>query len=293
MTGGYDNALVVLYQAPLEAFVAERKRLAAELKTSGDKPGAARLAKLPRPPVTAWVVNQLYWHVPALFAELLESAGRVRDGDAKALASHREALSKLRARATKLLGEASHGASEATLRRVSMTLSALAAAGSFDPDPPGALSADREPPGFEVFGIGAAGSGPVPAARPTRPAPVPAKVAAGSAEREEKDAETKRRAADADERARREKERARAEAEAEQRRLEEQARREAAAREKRRVERARLKQSSDGARTELEARERDAVDLRRQLASAERALQRARESANTAAERLAEFDAED
>jgi hypothetical protein len=51
------------------------------------------------------------------------------------------------------LADAGKSASEATLRRVTSTLTALAATGSFDPDPPGALKGDRDPPGFDVVGL--------------------------------------------------------------------------------------------------------------------------------------------
>jgi len=36
----YDDAVASLFQVPLDQFVTERKRLAAELKAAGDKPGA-------------------------------------------------------------------------------------------------------------------------------------------------------------------------------------------------------------------------------------------------------------
>ena len=73
MVTSYERAVAELYQGPLETFVAERKRLSAELKGSGDKTGASRLAKLARPPISAWVVNQLYWRERETFEELLES----------------------------------------------------------------------------------------------------------------------------------------------------------------------------------------------------------------------------
>jgi hypothetical protein len=153
MATSYEQAVSALYQGPLESFVAERKRLAAELKGAGDKDGANRLSKLARPPISAWVVNQLYWRERDSFDELLASAAELRQGDLTATSAHREALATLRHRAAALLTEAGHGATEATLRKVTTTLSALAASGGFDPDPPGALSADREPPGFEAFGF--------------------------------------------------------------------------------------------------------------------------------------------
>jgi hypothetical protein len=144
----YDVALTTLYQAPHEGFVAERKRLAAELKAAGHKDAAAKLAKLERPPISAWAINQLYWRERKAFDALLETAESWRKGAAGAASAHRDAATGLRKKAAKILSEAGHSANEATLRRVSSTLSALAAAGGFDPDQPGALRADRDPPGF-------------------------------------------------------------------------------------------------------------------------------------------------
>ncbi|HET9627354.1 MAG TPA: hypothetical protein VFP84_38610, partial [Kofleriaceae bacterium] len=161
----YDDAVAALYQAPVDQFVAERKRLAAELKAAGDKADAARLAKLARPPISAWAVNQLWWRARDAFDELFATAHRLRDGKLDAMAPHREAIAKLRAHAAKILSDAEHGATEATLRKVTQTLSALAATGSWDPDPPGALTADRDPPGFEAVGIAA------PAVHAPAPAP--------------------------------------------------------------------------------------------------------------------------
>ena len=58
----YDEAVTALYQAPVSSFIAERKRLAGELRDAGDKAGATKLGKLAKPTLSAWVVNQLYWH---------------------------------------------------------------------------------------------------------------------------------------------------------------------------------------------------------------------------------------
>jgi hypothetical protein len=156
MASDFDEALTELYRAPLESFVAERTRLAAALKAAGHKHDATRLAKAGRPPISAWAVNQLWWHARDDFDELLETAAQLRKGKLAASGAHRKALTKLTARAHKLLGEAGHGTPDATLRRISMTLSALAAAGGFEPEPPGTLSKDRDPPGFEAFGIASA-----------------------------------------------------------------------------------------------------------------------------------------
>jgi hypothetical protein len=155
MALSYDEAVSALYRSPADGFVAERKRLAAELKAGGDKAGAKRLAKLPRPSLSAWAVNQLWWQARDGFEELLATAARLRSGDLGATRAHRDALAALRVRAAAILEAGSHAVTDAVLRRVTTTLSALAANGGFDPDPPGALSADRDPPGFDAVGLAA------------------------------------------------------------------------------------------------------------------------------------------
>lgn len=150
MPADYDAAVAELYQAPHASFVAERKRLAGELKAAGDKAGATAFAKLGRPTISAWVVNQLWWHARDAFSLLLASAARLRDGDLAANADHRDALHRLKTRAAAMLADAGHGATESTLRRVAQTLAAIAATGSWEPDLAGALATDRDPPGFDA-----------------------------------------------------------------------------------------------------------------------------------------------
>jgi hypothetical protein len=192
----YDEALVALHRAPHADFVAERKRLAAELAAT-DKASAALLTKRTRPSISAWAVNQLYFQERDDFDALLSTAARVRRGNLDATAEHRKVTNKLVAAAGRILESAGHAASEATLRRVSATLSALAAAGGFEPDLPGTLTADRDPPGFEAVGI---------ESLPDRPKPDgEAKSKASASEVREARAAAaveKRRAAEAAERAR-------------------------------------------------------------------------------------------
>ena len=151
MTDRLAAAVEALFRAPLNEFVAERKRLSGELKASGDKQAATKLSQLTRPSVSAWAVNQLWWRQRTAFEALLQAAAQVKAGDREASKQHRDALAELRQQATTLLEEAGNAASEGTLRRIATTLSALAAAGGFAPDPPGGLVADRDPPGFETF----------------------------------------------------------------------------------------------------------------------------------------------
>lgn len=153
MASAYDAALSELYQAPLPQFIAERKRLAGELKANGNAEEAKELGTKAKPPISAWVVNQLWWHARDAFDDLLTSAEKLRKGQLAASGEHRDAIAKLRKRATAILEDAGNNANEATLRRITTTLSAIAASGSFEPDAPGTLSTDRDPPGFEAIGI--------------------------------------------------------------------------------------------------------------------------------------------
>jgi hypothetical protein len=185
----FDAARETLFQAALGDFVAERKRLAAELKAAGDAQSAAQLSKIARPPVSAWTVNQLWWKEREAFEALLEAAAQVKSGDRDASKQHREALAELRERATALLKEAGNAASEGTLRRIATTLAALAASGGFEPDAPGALTADRDPPGFETFVATASSS-------PTKLAAETSKKEQAAAQRHAEEEERKRRAAE-------------------------------------------------------------------------------------------------
>lgn len=232
-----ERALQTLYQAPLDQFVTERTRLAAALRAAGDKTAAADLAKRRRPPISAWAVNQVYWHARDAFDRLLAAAARLRSGDLEATREHREALHAARKRAATLLEKAGHNASDDTLRRVTTTLTALAAAGGFAPDPPGALVADREAPGFDALVLPSghfarAKPGPAPRAVPSRPDP-----------------DAARRAAEVEERRRRQEEAA-----------------------QRRAERHRVETKLRTARTDLDRRERTLAAAQKELRDAERAL---------------------
>jgi hypothetical protein len=281
----YDDAVASLFQVPLDQFVTERKRLAGELKAAGDKGGAAKLAKLARPPISAWVVDQLWWHARDAFEALFETAHRLRDGKLDASAAHRDALAKLRTRAAKLLADAGHGATEATLRRVTQTLSALAAAGGWDPDPPGALSADRDPPGFEAIGISnVALPAPPAATAPAATAPGGApghRADAGAAGAEATVTEADRERHDLAE-ARRRRDREAAEAAALRRAEVERAR--AAA------ERARIEAALHTAQGDVAQRERDVAKLERDLAAARSAVAQAQAAVADLEDRLAQLD---
>jgi flagellar biosynthesis GTPase FlhF len=294
----YDDAVASLFQGPLELFVAERKRLAGELKAAGEPEAAAKLAKLTRPPLSAWVVDQLWWHARAAFEAMFETAQRLRDGKLEATAAHRDAIAKLRAEAAKILTGAEHGATEA-MRRVTQTLAALAAAGGWDPDPPGALSADRDPPGFEAIGISNVVELPATPAgkRDATAEPTPAgahddvhsphdDIRAARERRTAEAAEAAHERRDAAEAARRrdlEAAAARAQAAAELRRAE-------AERAKAAAERQRLEAALRTARGDIAQREREVEKLERDLVQARSMVAQARAVVEGLEERLAQLD---
>ena len=58
-SGALQAAIDRLYGVPLEDFVPERTRAAKELRASGEKDAAKRLAKLPKPTAASWALNHV------------------------------------------------------------------------------------------------------------------------------------------------------------------------------------------------------------------------------------------
>jgi hypothetical protein len=127
-----------LYGLPLERFITERNALAKEFRREGHD-DAARVAKLPKPSIAAWTVNQLVRtegdRVAGLFAsgDALQSAQRellAGRGDARGLRAaadrERAAVDELVEAARKLLTSGDHEPAPVTLERVSDTLHAAA-----------------------------------------------------------------------------------------------------------------------------------------------------------------------
>ncbi|HEU5055266.1 MAG TPA: hypothetical protein VFU21_02020 [Kofleriaceae bacterium] len=277
-----------LYGAPLSRFTAERKRLADALRAEGDRSLAARVAALARPTMAAWVVNQLWRRARGDMDDLMAAGQRMKRGEPGAWQAQRAALARLTAEAGEVLRGDRHAASPATLRRVTSTLQALSAVGSFAPDAPGRLVADRDPPGFEVLGDEADGSPVAAVAAAAAPASAPKRGTAGSGEAGGAGAPAARGRDHEPAAARADKERARAEGRA----AVEQAR--AAAREKaereRQAEKARSRAASLGKtierlRGEIEEMEEKLAGRREALESAKRERDAALDEAERAAPR--------
>lgn len=161
-----------LFKLPLTEFTDARNTLAKRLKQSGRANDANVVKTLAKPSVSAWTVNQLYWHHRDEFEELIAAGQRFRKAQRGgkvaemrgALDARRKALSQLSDLASSLLSDAGHNPTADMIRRVSTTLEAMSALASFSDGPtPGRLSQDVDPPGFESL------ASFVPASRPTKP----------------------------------------------------------------------------------------------------------------------------
>lgn len=201
------DAKLKLFQATPTEFIAVRKSVAAELKAAGLKTEAGEVAKIAKPPITAWAVNQLWWKHEADFNALMTAAKAVRAGDMSEVRTHRKALAKLEEHATALLESVGNSAQESTLRRIETTLSAIAASGSFEPEEAGMLTDDREASGFSALGISSfQAPPPAPPPAPEKPHAPPvdlakerearaAAAAAAAAEKKEREEREARAAA--------------------------------------------------------------------------------------------------
>ena len=152
-----------LYQLPLAEFVQARNDLASQLRGDGDTEAALRVQSLAKPPLSAWAVNQVYWHARPAFDSLARAGQRLRTAQQAALAgrgadvrdaskARDAALVAALEAALDLLQRADHSPTPAMRLRIATNLEALAAYGGRPPAAaPGRLAEDLDPPGFEVF----------------------------------------------------------------------------------------------------------------------------------------------
>jgi hypothetical protein len=158
-----DGEIDALFQIPLSEFTQARNALAGRLKKAGHGEEAERVKGIPKPPASAWTVNQLYWRHQKDIEALLAVGERFRKAQAAQLAGknadlrnllneRREALSTLLTRASNILKDAGHAVSPDATRRIGTTLESLAAWGRTDGAPQaGRLTDDLDPPGFEAL----------------------------------------------------------------------------------------------------------------------------------------------
>ncbi len=128
-----------LYGLPLERFVPERTALARTLRDEGQREEAAKVAKLPKPSIAAWAVNQLVRTQHSAISDLFDAGDALQSAQADLLAGRsdgaalrqaaereRRAVEGLMERARGLLSSEGHELSQATLDRVADTLHAAA-----------------------------------------------------------------------------------------------------------------------------------------------------------------------
>ena len=156
-----DEAVDLVYGAALEAFVSERARLARELRDSGEREAAEQVAKLKKPTVAAWALNQLSRRQRRDVDLLLDAGHRLRQAQEgvvggadrevfeKAQKTQRDALRRLTQQASELLG----GASSQALAQISGTLRAAAVSEEGrELLARGRFTVPLEAEGFDVFG---------------------------------------------------------------------------------------------------------------------------------------------
>jgi hypothetical protein len=154
-----------LYALPPDRFIAARDEAVAEARAAGDREGAARLAKLRRPTVAAWLVNLLALHRPEQLGELLDLASALRDAQHRLRGDELRALSNRRRQAiARLVGQVRGLAVEAgrparetlPLAEVEATLVAALA----DDEVAEAVRAGRLTKATEYAGFGEVPAGP-------------------------------------------------------------------------------------------------------------------------------------
>jgi hypothetical protein len=177
-----SHDLEALFRLPPNEFTAARNALAERAKNAGSVEFAAHVRALTKPPLSAWVVNQLYWRHRDAFDRLIAAGSRMRraqssqlrgkGGDLREpLDARRKAMAELTRLGMSIARESGHAAGPDLLRRVTTTLDALATyAGDSSGPKAGQLTADVDAPGFDVLAT------LVPAARSRPAAHTPSQV---------------------------------------------------------------------------------------------------------------------
>jgi hypothetical protein len=176
-----DDPVAQLYGLPLNDFVPSRDALARELRREGDKERAAEVAKLKRPSVAAWAINQLARRNRKELDLLLDAGHRLRVGQEEALAGgdrakfesarrdHERAVRDLVHAARELLAAERGTSSDQMLSSVERTLRYA----SIDDEErallaSGRLTAEVEATGFDAFAGMALPAAPPPRAAAAR-----------------------------------------------------------------------------------------------------------------------------
>jgi hypothetical protein len=130
--GDGDEDLEGLYALPRDEFIPARTELTRKLKSAGRSDEAAQVAKLRKPSVAAWAVNQLARSEAQTLGELVEAGERLKKAQRSgkdlrtATAARRRLIDQLVRSAEAILKDAGHGDSPSTLQGVAHSLEAIA-----------------------------------------------------------------------------------------------------------------------------------------------------------------------
>ena len=154
------RTLAGLFRVPPEQFTAARNRLVTELRRAGETPAAAAIARLPRPTLVVWAINQAAHQDRAAVDRLLAAAdqlkhaqlGRARTTVSAAAKAYQDAVGALVERSLEHMTGAGHAPTAAARNRVTGTAMAAATDPALrEPLLEGRLTREQTTTGFDVF----------------------------------------------------------------------------------------------------------------------------------------------
>ncbi|WP_129789433.1 hypothetical protein [Promicromonospora panici] len=153
-----DTAVDALYTRPLDEFIAARDAAVRQAVDDGDRLGAERIKRLPKPSVAAWVINRVARDHPDEVAALADLGDELRAATADRDRGRIRALDHLRRERTEGLVRIVREAGEvggrpvsaAVLDRLTETLTAAV----MDPDAAAAVRAGRLSRALQHVGFG-------------------------------------------------------------------------------------------------------------------------------------------
>jgi hypothetical protein len=154
-----------LYGGSLSGFTAARQERAKQLRTAGDRDLAAAVAKVAKPTVAAWAVDQVAHHYGRELRAFLDAGTAVREAQARllrgrgsreslesALEEERRQVRSLAELARGLLADAGQRPTQATLEKVRETLHAATLDEEIAADvAAGALGKEQRASGFDAI----------------------------------------------------------------------------------------------------------------------------------------------
>lgn len=145
-----------LYALPLDEFTAARDALAADLRASDDKPGAAEVKKLRKPSLAAWAVNQVARQDLTSMTSLFELRNKIESASSAAemraaSEERRHLIAELVKASERVLRDAGHAVGANTVQAITQTFHAGDTDEDRDALEKGRLTRELSPSGFGGF----------------------------------------------------------------------------------------------------------------------------------------------